>query len=59
MSSRRGCEALGGAAQGGGESLSLAGRGTQGHGVADTVVLVHRLDSISEVFPILNASVIL
>lgn len=51
MSSRRGCEALGGAAQGGGESLSLAGRGTQGHGVADTVVLVHRLDSISEVSP--------
>lgn len=46
-----------GAAQAGGESLSLAGRGTQGRGVADKVVLVQRLDSISEVFPILNDSV--
>lgn len=39
-------------------SLSLAERGTQCRGAADKVVLVHSLDSISEVFPILNDSVV-
>lgn len=37
------------------ESLSLAGCGTQ-CGVADKVVLLHKLVSISEVFPVLNDS---